>query len=321
MKPVLLLPTSDLRIDCHVNHQARRRITVWAFHDDRSGHRNQIRGLLQGLSERFSLETIAISVSRGSQSQGFERWSVRGAHQWPAPDLLVGAGTATQAPILLARLLFGGRSVILMRPSWPCSFFDMVVAPEHDRVLSMANVVFVRGVVGPYAQLGERLTNRGLILLGGQSRHFRWTLEDIATHVDCILKANPEIRWEACDSRRTPETALNLIHSRFGIPVHRHQQQSATFLSEELAKTSHVWVTADSVSMLHEAVGAGARVGVLMLPCLEIRSKLLRGIDALARRKLVALSDDGYSLERVRVLRGDRYEPPSAAQRIERGLL
>jgi mitochondrial fission protein ELM1 len=42
-----------------------------------------------------------------------------------------------------------------------------------------------------------------------------------------------------------------------------------------------VWVTEDSVSMLHEAVTAAARVGVLPVPRLDRRSRVVRAVEEL----------------------------------------
>ena len=298
----------------------RRRIVVWTFLDTRTGHQNQIEGLLQGLQNFVDLDRVTIEVSNGRSSANGNSWRLTKVHRLPRPDLLIGAGHATHAPIVQTRLLRGGKSVILMRPTLPCSWFDMVLIPEHDKSGSLASVVFTRGVLCPVREAPKE-KSLGLILLGGSSRHFQWPIDMIADHVAGIIRENPQVNWEVYDSRRTPETTLTLIHSRFGLPVHRHQEVSVTFLGERLAEATYVWVTADSVSMLHEAVASGARVGVLALPSNKAAVKVLRGIEHLVRRNQVGLSSDGYELERVVPTPQARPEHFRVAERLVRELL
>ena len=299
---------------------AKRRIVVWTFMDGRTGHHKQIEGLVQGLEQYVDLDRISINVTNDQSNPGEHSWGISVMRQLPKPNLLVGAGHASHLPIILARLLRGGKSVVLMRPTVPCSWFDMVLIPEHDRSGSLASVVFTRGVLCP-TRTATKKKQSGLILLGGTSRHFKWPLHAITDHVDGILRASPQVNWAVCDSRRTPETTLSLIHSRFGLPVYRHHEESITFLAERLAEATYVWVSADSVSMLHEAVASGARVGVLMLPPNETAGKVLRGIEQLARRNQIGLSSDGYVLDRVVPTPQTRPENIQAAERVVRDLL
>jgi uncharacterized protein len=45
-----------------------------------------------------------------------------------------------------------------------------------------------------------------------------------------------------------------------------HQETGPGWLAGELARSAVVWVTADSVSMVHEALTAGAATGILPVP-------------------------------------------------------
>ncbi|MEZ5579448.1 MAG: ELM1/GtrOC1 family putative glycosyltransferase [Candidatus Competibacteraceae bacterium] len=60
----------------------------------------------------------------------------------------------------------------------------------------------------------------------------------------------------------------------------------------QLARAGQVWVSADSVSMVYEALTAGAAVGMLEVPR-KRSSRISRGLDKLAGAGWVTLSPTG----------------------------
>ena len=89
----------------------------------------------------------------------------------PNPDLILGAGNATHLPMLVAKLLYSVPCVVLMKPSLPTIFFDLVFVPHHDACTNFGNVRTTTGVLCPIPNV-QPDANRGVILLGGNSRHF-----------------------------------------------------------------------------------------------------------------------------------------------------
>ena len=109
---------------------------------------------------------------------------------------------------------------------------------------------------------------RGLVLVGGPSKHHGWDGGPLADMIARVLAARPELAWTVADSRRTPEGFLRGLELPAGVRAGKvpHQETGPGWLAGELARARVVWATADSVSMVHEAVTAGAATGVLPVP-------------------------------------------------------
>ena len=257
-----------------------RTLQVWRFVDGKLGHEKQTLGLIQALADRISVDVREFDARTpnvwGAEIKAHVQKRVPVSRR---PDLIVGAGHATHWPILVARLLCGGRTVLLMSPTLPVQFFDLVFAPHHDRHRGAKNVVETLGVISPVQNL-EKQANTGLVLLGGVNRHFEWNDAEVFRQVESVIHANPELDWTICDSRRTPSSMSGVLANRADIAFTRWQDSATDFLESRLPVATQVWVTADSVSMLYEALSAGAFVGVIELPLKRPKrsNKLARGL-------------------------------------------
>ena len=274
------------------------RVVVWRFTDGKPGHEKQSLGLLQALAERVPLEVHRFDVRFTHlfwrQLRGH---ALHGDIDIPVPDLIVGVGHRTHPHMLLTRLVCGGKVVALMKPSLPHRWFDLVFVPRHDRYLRKGNLVETRGVVCPDTR-GDKRAGRGLILLGGRNRHFEWDPREIARQVTGIARCSPETHWYVCDSPRTPAAFREALGEVPNLEFRHWRTMAADFLERALAEAAYVWVTADSVSMLYEALSAQATVGVIALRKRRPHrgNKLSRGIALLRTQGHVYLSSDGYRL-------------------------
>lgn len=264
---------------------------VWRFIDGKLGHENQTLGFLQELHGLLELDVVDIGPE--------DRLSDLLKNAMPPPDLIVGAGHSVHMKMLIARLTRGGRTVLLMKPSIPVGFFDFVFVPKHDRCQSFGNVFFTDGVlntVKPHPK-EERL---GLILIGGESKHFPWDSDYVSAEVQQIVENNPDMTWQIFDSRRTPIEITERVGSLPTVESHNWKTTPPGFLSSRMAVAEVIWVTCDSVSMLYEALSSGAFVGVLELPALRVAltgRKIWRSIQSLVSADRVQLSNDGLVLD------------------------
>ncbi len=286
-------------------------MTIWRMTDGRPGHDKQSAGLVQGLVEAIAdlgwpepeVETFLLPKDLPVLR---EHWR----HGTASPDLVLGAGRATQLSLLRTKFALGSQAVLLMRPYWPSPLFDLMLIPEHDVFWSERKVLRTMGMLGPVsAKHTCKVEDKGLILLGGESRHFIWNEEAVLSSIRRILTRDSSISWTLTDSRRTPAELTRRLGSDLDIQVEDRPQivhwrdADTSWLSEELATAAQVWVTADSASMLYEALSAGAKVGVIELPYRRSRSgnKLQRGLDQLLEQERIALSSRGsISDQRVR---------------------
>jgi len=264
-------------------------LRVWRFSDGRPGHETQSLGLVRALSRTIPIDVIEIPArSAGRILLGRNR-AIRDARSRGLPDLLIGAGHATHLPMLAARARHGGRAIVLMKPSLPRRWFDLSIVPEHDGVSSAACVMHSRGVLNNLEAATDDPVRgtRGLILVGGPSRHHDWDGSGLLDQIRTILEKQPELEWTLTTSPRTPDGfADELERTLDGVTFVPFQATGPGWVAEQLPRAGTVWVGEDSVSMVFEALTAGASVGLLSMPPKGGVGRVLRGIERLA--------DDGW---------------------------
>jgi mitochondrial fission protein ELM1 len=250
---------------------------VWRFSDGKAGHDGQSRGLVEALARLRPVEILTLDPLPPLTALGI--WL--SGYRLPAwrdllpPDIVLGAGHRTHLSLLAARRVYGGKAVVLMRPTLPLSLFDLCLIPEHDAPPARRNVLATRGALNRIQPSTTLESSRGLLLIGGPSAHFAWDSESLQQQIAAIVTAHPAIHWTLTTSRRTPKEFLE----------HKTLQKTPSPLVGEgwgeLASAGQVWVTADSVSMVYEALTAGAAVGVLEVPH-QHASRVSRGLEQLA---------------------------------------
>ncbi|MCY3542030.1 MAG: ELM1/GtrOC1 family putative glycosyltransferase [Gammaproteobacteria bacterium] len=262
-------------------------IVLWVFSDGRKGHEKQSIGLLQAIK---SLIENSVEVHRIAVGTPVKRLS-----KLPKPCLVLGAGNATHLPMLMTKVLFKVPCVVLMKPSLPTIFFDLVLVPHHDVCSNFGNVHMTRGALCPIPDVCPN-PKYGVILLGGTSRHFHWDSESVLDTVSNICNASPHKHWTICDSPRSPANLLSGLDNLSNVTTRQWQTTSESFITDLLNSSSETWVTCDSVSMLYEALNTGSPVGVIELSSKRKTNKLARGIQDLAKNNQVQLSSAGYSI-------------------------
>jgi hypothetical protein len=260
-------------------------LVLWRFTDGRRGHDAQSRGLALAVAARRPAQVVDVPVT-GAVRATFDLLSGRfaAAAALPDPDLLVGAGHATHLPLLAARRARGGRIVLLMRPSLPTAWFDLCLIPDHDRVRGHDTVILTRGPLNAIRPPG-RSGDRDLILVGGMSKHYRWEEPALIEQIRALL-GTPGA-WTLTDSPRTPGTTRRLLHDLAG---DRYAPwDNGDGLAQALAAARRVWVTPDSLSMIYEALTAGAAVGVLELPAIRDGDRVVEAIRRLRAERWITI--------------------------------
>lgn len=261
-------------------------LIIWRLTDGKPGHEKQSLGLTHALARicPCDIHTIRLQADRRFLLDWLLRRFPPGAHL-PAPDIIVGAGHSTHLAMLAAKRAYGGRSVVLMKPSLPLGLFDLCIIPEHDRPPSRDNVIPIIGALNTVTPTSEKTPGHGLILLGGTSRHYTWDDETVINNILEIVHASPETAWRLATSRRTPDAFLQKLPTPLPTNLHiePHTQTGPDWLEHSLAAATTVWVTEDSVSMLYEAITSGAAIGLLRLPRLG-DSRVQQGVEHLVSR-------------------------------------
>ena len=242
------------------------KLVIWLVTDGKPGHENQSRGVAEALA-RATPTDIHLYPARPGWRAGLA-WLLKSLPEksLPAPDLIIGAGHATHMTLLAARRARGGRAVVLMKPSLPRRCFDLCILPQHDGVEADAHTLLTEGAINRVRPAPGRDANRGLLLIGGVSKHFGWDSDAIQVQIKSILARMAEVNWTLTTSRRTPADFLQQLPTAPNLTVIPHTATAPDWLPEQLSRSGVVWVTPDSASMVYEALTAGADVGVFDLP-------------------------------------------------------
>lgn len=234
--------------------------------DSRPGHENQSVGLALALARRIGATHEMVRLDPEAGTWARMKAAAEPSEKAARVDLLIAAGHRTHLPLWWAGRKLGARTVLIMTPSLPLAFFDLVLVPQHDVPdgRDSARRLFTRGALNRVPEELPEKTNSGLVLVGGPSKHHGWDAAGMSAMIERVITAQPELEWTVVDSRRTPAGFLE----RLKVNANKVPQQAtaAGWLADELARARAVWATADSVSMVHEAATAGAATGVLPVP-------------------------------------------------------
>jgi mitochondrial fission protein ELM1 len=271
---------------------------VWRFSDGRPGHDNQSLGLVEALGRCLPVEIHTVPVPEYAATW---RDLIGGRYaagaRLPDPWLLVGAGRRTHLPLLAARRARRGKAVVIMRPALPRALFDLCIIPDHDHPAPAPNVLVSRGSLNRVQLVAGQERAQGMILVGGPSKHHRWRQEAVAAQIARVIRSSPPREWVLATSRRTPagfagRVQRQIVHASTTLTVLPWQgDDSGLRVAEQLGLSRCAWVTADSVSMVYEALTAGVATGLLEVPA-RGRGRVVEGIRRLAAAGQVTGFDD-----------------------------
>lgn len=257
-------------------------VVIWRITDGKRGHERQTEGLVQALVQLIPVEVSELpALPRG---QAFWQWLTgrfAGGDQRP-PALIIGAGHGTHFTMLAAQRACGGKTIVLMNPGLPRPCFDLCLIPEHDGVREGRNVLLTKGAINGIQPSHELQPNAGLILLGGISAHYRWDGRDVVEQVRMLASVRSDVNWRLTTSPRTPDGTLQLLREALpgNVEIVPFREAPLDWLPGQLRQAGQVWVTPDSVSMLYEALTAGAAVGIFDLERTG-NGRVARGVEQL----------------------------------------
>jgi uncharacterized protein len=237
---------------------------IWRFTDGKPGHDSQSLGLCKAIEKLRSCVRFDISTNTffdNCKDLLLSQYSP--GNDLPDPNIIIGAGHGTHLSTLCARQARGGKIIILMKPSLPLSWFDICIVPKHDIDEDKGNVITSKGALNPVQFNNNKEPGSGLILLGGPSKHYQWDNELILSQITRIVNNSTDIHWTIADSPRTPEGTLSRITDLTNIDTLSFKETDSDTIREYIFKSSNIWVSKDSISMVYESLSSGAAVGLL----------------------------------------------------------
>jgi len=287
-------------------------LSVLAFFDGRPGHEKQTRGILDALAGLTPIEIDSVVVSHAPFAYlknltiyllPFLQGIFPGGEFQPF-DLIIGSGTHTHVPMLLGKRRqynLGEKPVRIVTCMTPdkhvFSKFDLCFIPMHDQPVEADNVFVTLGPPNPVRFAGNQHGDCGLILVGGvDTKSHVWQSAAIVDMIRIIVAGQAEIKWTVSSSPRTPEETskdlAGLAETMPNLKFFRSEDTPAGWIEEQYAINSRAWVTADSVSMVYEALTAGCSVGILPVKWLRQDNKFQRSLNFLTDRGLITDFDD-----------------------------
>jgi mitochondrial fission protein ELM1 len=282
----------------------------WAVSDGHAGNVRQAAALAAALAGGATVEQIVLQSSLAARAFAPRRYPLLarpfgdGFPTDAAPRIAIGCG---RQAALATRLLRerGTRAVQILDPRIDPAHWDLVIAPEHDR-LRGANVLHTLGSLHPvddawlaeareeFVALAGLPRPRTAVLLGGSSRHVRFdrtALQQLAAKLEAV-HARDGGSVLLTTSRRTPrELREALRHRRVATP-------GLTWLGEAdgpnpyaglLAWADRIVCSPDSVNMVSEA--CATRAPVFVFEPQRARGRVGAFLDALLRRGRIRAMD------------------------------
>jgi uncharacterized protein len=275
-------------------------LTITAFMDGRPGHEKQTSGVLDALARLTPVTVTARTVHRPGAVGCAAGWlrvlagpKRRRSPIAPAADLIIGTGSSTHIPMLLERRRRGGRVVACMTPDFPLArAFDLCFVPRHDRTRPADNIFFTTGPPNPLVYSTAADPGRGLILVGGiDPKSHVWETESLVTQIARLVERHPDRQWTLSSSPRTPQETEDRLEGmaagRNRIDFFRARDTPPGWIETAYGDNAVVWVTADSISMVYEALTAGCRVGLLPVAWKRRHGKFQRSEHYLLENRLV----------------------------------
>jgi hypothetical protein len=271
---------------------------VWVLLGKRRGDNNQMIALADALGLPYEPKALTCNLLRGIRFLRDERLlylsrAARKSLSPPWPDIVIALGYDSIPVSRAIRSRSGGRTrlVHIGNPRTTLDDIDLVITSPQYRLGDARNVLALPFPVGNPAREVTPTTEeqgwlrthprpRRLVAIGGSTRQWKIDVAELGRAL-ATLKAKRRRSGGsviAITSRRTPASISRFLESSLAectdACVHNFPRFPVL-----LAKSDEIHVTADSVSMLSEAILTGKPVG--MIP---VTRSMRGGIDQWMRR-------------------------------------
>lgn len=262
-----------------IGHCAAAKPRVWLLTGGRVGDNNQLIALAEALGWPYEIKALRYNQARRVPllRNGLRSLTLpsRAKIAAPWPDLVMAVGYASLAVARFIRHQSGGRSKLVHvgNPRSNLDDFDLqLTTPQYTRGAA-PNLIELPFPIGnpalnarPAPAEREWLRAfprpRRLVAIGGPARHWQLDHDALRRAIVAIQAKEPAGSLIVATSKRTSRATRELIRELLDGPrqvmVDRHPSFGTL-----LASSDESYVTADSVSMLSEAVLSGKPVGVI----------------------------------------------------------
>jgi len=169
---------------------------------------------------------------------------------------------------------------------------DLCFVPVHDNVQPGNNIFTTIGPPGISTDKGIHESDRGLVLIGGiDNKSHVWHSEEVFLQVRAVIEKDTLKKWIITSSRRTPEEMCVLLEryasEKPEVTFFRAHETPSGWIEDAYDRNESVWVTADSISMVYEALTAGCLVGIFPMKWKKQNGKFHRSEQYLLENNMV----------------------------------
>ena len=285
---------------------------IWWFKDSKIGHEKQVRAILDNLScsEDFILEEISVNNPLWLELLLY-MLKIKPKNDL-IPDIIIGAGSKTNIPMLRHKLHKKTKVISVMKPQFFQRRFDLIVAPRHDFQAVPENVHTYIGSIAK-VRISKDLKNIGLIVIGGINRHFDFNCEYILLQINFIISLYPEINWIIFNSRRTPQDINIAIKNNKQIKKFIDFNENFEPLDDYISKAKIKFVTPDSVNMIFESLSSSGETFLFEMKKFK-DNKITMLVDDIKTNRFVGYLEEqrveGSSIKKLSLARPNKLHEP-----------
>mgnify|MGYP001159190982 FL=1 len=254
---------------------------IYCITDGKIGHFRQSEGLAKAL-QQFKPNDYDIQVlPKFSLWQWFRSFG-QCVKSIESNSIVIGAGHKTHFSLLYYKWKYASKSIVIMKPSLPKSWFDYCIVPKHDGLSEQGNVLVTEGAMNALSLMPSDKEAQILILIGGPSSACEWQNEDIYEQLFYKLQCvDLDTKIILSTSRRTPDDFIQNLPKEIvdKIALIDFKAVDASWLPEQLLKSAEAWVTSESISMIYEALSAGCIVKTIGVA--KLKGKMMQNLDHL----------------------------------------
>lgn len=255
------------------------RARVWLLPSNRLGDNNQLYALAEALALPFAVKDLSYNwLKRLPRFRGASLATLcvnsRQSIKEPWPKLVISAGYPSVPVARYIREASGGRTKIVHvgNARTDIADFDVHLTTPQYAVRKCANAIELPFPIGNPAKaavptaaerawLNAYPRPRTLIAVGGPARHWELDHAALASAIEAIRTRSGPGSIIVATSARTRESTKRLLRAS----AREGEAVVATFprFAVLLAEADEIHVTADSVSMISEAILTGMPVGII----------------------------------------------------------
>ncbi len=308
-------------------------LKIKAILDGRPGHEKQTIGILKAL-EKLTPITVEYKTVRPALPSYIKNsliyllgkaFGFANSFLLSSFDIIIGTGTYTHLPVLIEKEKYRAKAATCMTPEpFLINKFDLCFIPFHDNPKLKKNILTTIGPPNLSVHNPDKNDKKGLILVGGadkKNRHYKWDTNYITKKIEKILINNPVIEWTISSSPRTPidasESLKKIASNRKNAIFFDYKDTPKGWVEKEYDQSRYVCLTADSMSMIYEAISAGCIVGIIPILWKEKNNKFQESIRYLMKKRYV-VSANAIEKEQNSVLNA---MPPNEAARCAKEIL